>query len=386
MEMLYQLRCLGFVEIGDDIWFANLYFNALVRLNRRTGKIEDLRKFPGYGMEWHWLYATVCHVDEYLVFVPFRSKEIVSYNMQTREFTSASLNLDMTGKKERYFADAFEYGKYVYMFPVEAECIVRYDVQRNSVKYLFPGLDTISDILPETAERFALQFEFVDGKVYMPFAGFPAVAIFDPEKESLTVKYLPVKGGCSTINYHNGFFYMASWKTCNIYRWNHKTEEIMVYDEFPQNFLPGEYPFLSGWVMENRIFFLPVEGNMIVSLDMESGQLYEEKKIDNRYKEVWRVFYGKRMGESLHIGIADKDHFCVVDYRDGKTVIKPYFRQDTCFNRAMINIFFLENGYLDVFAEQDKKKDDYMAIIMHSPKKNKDRGKDNFGRLIWESL
>ena len=48
MEMLYKLRCLGFVEIGDDIWFANLYFNALVRLNKRTGKIEDLKKFPGY--------------------------------------------------------------------------------------------------------------------------------------------------------------------------------------------------------------------------------------------------------------------------------------------------------------------------------------------------
>ena len=323
MEMLYKLRCLGFVEIGDDIWFANLYFNALVRLNKRTGKIEDLKKFPGYTMDWQWLYATVCHVNEYLVFVPFRSKEIVSYNIQTQEFTSAPLNLNKTGKKERYFASAFEYGRYVYMFPVEAECIIRYDVQRNSIKYLFHGLDTISDILPDTAERFALQFEFVDGKLYMPFAGFHAVAIFDPEKESLNIKYLPIKGGCSTINYHNGFFYMASWKTCKIYRWNHKTEEIMVYDEFPQNFLPGEYLFLSGWVMGDRICFLPVQGNMIVSLDMESGQLYEEKRIDNRYKEVWRVFYGKRMGESLHIGIADKDLFCILDYRDGISVIKP---------------------------------------------------------------
>ena len=143
---------------------------------------------------------------------------------------------------------------------------------------------------------------------------------------------------------------------------------------------------MSGWVMGDRICFLPVQGNMIVSLDMESGQLYEEKRIDNRYKEVWRVFYGKRMGESLHIGIADKDLFCILDYRDGKSVIKPYFRQDTYVNRAVINIFFLENGYLDVFVEHDKKKDDYMAIITNSKKKNKGGEKGNFGRLIWENV
>lgn len=385
MNMLYNLRCLGYVEIDDNIWFSNLYFNALIKLDKLTGQIEIIDKFPNYEIDQVWLYSTVCHINNLLVFVPFRSTEIVVYNIKTEKFISVALDLTKVGKRERYFASAYIYGNYIYMFPVEAKCIIRYDVQLNSIKYLENGLIDVRSTLPKTTECFALQFEIIGKKIYIPFAELNAIAIFNLEKETIDIQYLNITGGCSTINYFEGYFYMASWKQCKIYRWNNETEEIIEYVDFPKEFTSGDYMFSSACSMKDRIFFLPIQGNMIISFEIKSKKLYEEKRISNLNYEEWNTFFCEKGSDKVIIWIAGEENLFVLDYSEEKLQIKPYFQQKSVCNKRYICDFFIEYGCFNVIFENEKDLYQYIEVISNSSEIQKKEKTREYGKIIWNS-
>ncbi len=39
MNRLFKLRTLGYAEVEEELWFPNLYFNGLLKLNKRTGRV-----------------------------------------------------------------------------------------------------------------------------------------------------------------------------------------------------------------------------------------------------------------------------------------------------------------------------------------------------------
>ena len=50
MNRLYKLRSLGYAEVNGEIWFPNRYFNALVKVNKTSGEVHLVNKFPNYDI------------------------------------------------------------------------------------------------------------------------------------------------------------------------------------------------------------------------------------------------------------------------------------------------------------------------------------------------
>ena len=98
MSSLYILRNEKYVEIRNEIWFANLQFNALVKIEKSSGKIRLMRKFPHYNIGYGWLYSMVYNVENELIFLPCYSDEIVLYNIDLDRFTSIALDKNILGK------------------------------------------------------------------------------------------------------------------------------------------------------------------------------------------------------------------------------------------------------------------------------------------------
>lgn len=387
METLYKLRSLGYVEIGNDIWFPNLYFNALIKINKLTGRIELIEKFPNYEVGETWLYAAACLVNEYLVFTPFRSEEIVSYNIRTKEFVSVPLNLSRIGKQERYFAGTYVYGNYVYMFPVEANCMIRFDAGHNVIQYLDVGLSNALRDFHRKEECFIYQYAVAEDRIYIPFANMNAIAVFDPQKEGLDIRYMDIMGGCSGISCYEGYFYMASWKSCKIYRWDSKSGEVKQYDNFPEDFIAGEYKFVSACAMGKRIFFFPLQGNMIVSFDTETGELYKEQRISNLYHEVWDTFFSKRAGGKIVCEIAGEKDICVLDNTKGKLRIEPFFRQNDLYNEKVIDDFlFVNNQYFNGILEYENIFGKYIETVVNSSRQWKGKETGIYGEKIWNKI
>lgn len=385
MDVRYKLRCLGYAETDDDIWFANLYFNGLMKVNKISGKIEIIDKFPGYDIYQGWLYSAVCHVDGYLVFVPNTGREIVSYHLKSREFVTTMLDERWLGEKQTYFVSACPYQNYVYMFPAGALCIVRYDITDHTVKYLENPVSNRIAALPDTAYSFYQQFERIDTRIYLPFLELNAVAVFDLENESVDIRYINIEGGCSTIDYVNGNFYLASWRRPEIYCWNEKTEEIKVYKSFPKDF-EGERTFFRSYYIDGTLLYFPEICNMIVSFSPETGRIREEKRIESGSTEPLATFFIQKSGEKYCTLIKETEFVKEIIYDDSGLRLIPCWQLNHTYNKTVIDHYFAQYGSYSFFSEEDHGLKEYLEIlpvVNEAGEKSKER---QYGEMIFKEV
>lgn len=385
MNNLYKLRSFGYVEINDDIWFSNYYFNAIIKVNKLSGQIDMIEKFPNYDIRQKRLYRMVCNVDSKLVFVPGTSEEVVSYDITSGEFISAKLDLKKIGDKKAYFWCAHVYGKYIYMFPRGAKCIIKYDVFKNSIEYLENSLCELTYSLPETMLWFGMQFEVIDKKIYIPFVGLNAIAIFNFENDELKIKYLNIKKGCSTINFIKGCFYLASSEYPAIYQWDIETDEIRVYNDFPDGFMnKGMGMFLAACHVGDQLIFFPLGSNMIISFDINTKKIEMKKDGYQFEKEVFGISYfvdqGNDKGGALTVDIDGLQSFF---FKNGELKMEPYLYLDDSYNEKKINIFLRKYKYFEKNFENEFALREYMEILKNiddiiDNKKNNDYGKTIF--------
>lgn len=345
---LYKLRSFGYVEIDDEIWFPNLNFNALMKINKLTGRLEIVDKFPNYGVWQGWLYSTVCHVNGYLVFVPNESEEVVTYHIETRKFISTPLDHDFIGRKKTYFVNAYVYKHYVYMFPMGAECIVRYDSIKHTIKYLENDLSILIRSKPQTFYCFYQQFELIDQKIYFPFLELNAVAIFDLDDESVEIKYLDITGGCSTIKYTRDRFYLSSWESRAIYSWDYQTGDIKTYQGVPEGFAE-EQKLLYACDVGDALVFFPAQGSMIISFSPKSGEIHTVQEIQNFDKEPIETYFVEENEKKEHVLIltADREFISSCTCIEKSVEVKPYCQFDNSYNKKQIDDFlFFEDGKL----------------------------------------
>lgn len=388
MFNIFKFRYSDYVETERDIWFANLYFNALVKLNRKSGRIEKIDKFPNYKVGEEWLYTAVCKVGEELVFVPHKSKEVLAYNMNTGRFKSSPLNLEILGKREQYFFSAYTYGQYVYMFPNGARHIIRYDVSQHVITYLDSGLSKVLEDLSDTARCFFCQYEVVGDKVYIPFAELNAVAVFIPENEKLLIRYLGIEGGCSTITLMDGYFYLTAWKKNKIYRWNEKTSEVKIFEIPTKENEQKAYAFVNTYVTGHKIFFLSQRGDTVLSFDASREMLHIERGQLNTENEVLDLYFVKKNGERYVAMVADNEDLCLLDYRDERLRFLPCYKQDICYNEHKISDFLLAYGYFDEIYESDRALALFLKTMLSAGKIYNQRNinRKSCGKEIWDNI
>lgn len=363
MDRLYKLRNQGYVEINGEIWFANLDFNALVKINKASGRIQIIDKFPNFDIMSGWLYATVCYVDEQLVFVPLGSDEIVTYDLREKEFVSVALDKGKIGNKKGYFANAYVSGNYVYMFPAGAKCIVKYDVTGQKIDYLTNCLNAVENVFTSDDFYFYQEFEVVDEKIYIPFLGLNAIGIFDIRDENMEIKYLDIDGGCSTIIFIGGYFYLASTKAKKIYRWDAKTGEIHMYDIFPQEFIGGEegYLFIGGCKIMDGLFLFPAFGNMIIFFEPDSGKICEIQRIDDGDRRNLHTYFVNK--KENYILMKNMEVMCSFYYEEGRLSSYPYCYMDDSYNKREINRFLRKYACQDTLMEGGVMLDQYIEMV-----------------------
>lgn len=387
MDGLFKLRSLGYATVGDDIWFANLYFNALIKQNRKTGKIEIVDSFPKYGLSAIWLYSTVYYVEGCLVFIPNRSEEIVSYHIAEKKFTSVALDPELVGERKGYFLNACVAGQYVYLFPTEADCIVRYDVREQKARYLQGGLTGLIRRLPASSWCFGQEFETVGGKIYMPFLELGAVAVFDMQSEQIEVRYIGLPEGCSTIRYIDGQFYLSAWKSQKIFRWDAQTDEIKIYGGFSEG-LAEESAFLWSCRMGDEILFFPMTGNTVIAFSVQTGAVREVQRIQNAGQEPTGTFFLIEESDNRYVLTADMEDIHSFSYQDGKINCIPCYRQNALYNKQRIADFLMKHNFFDAVLHEGKSPAPYleMLALAEEPGAGSRAQTGGYGKEIWDRI
>lgn len=386
MHKIYRLRGLGCVRVGESIWFSHHFFNALIELNKSSGQIKSIEKFPVHDIRETWLYTTVCCSKDKLIFIPGTSDKIAVYDIKIKKFIFVGLDQDLVGNDVLYFWNAYRHGQYIYMLPRKAKCIVRYNIRENTVKYLHTSLDAVVLASPEMDACFAEQFEVLDEKIYMPFVELSAVAVFDLKKEKMSIKYLDIENGCSTIIYFDEYFYMTSSTQPIIYQWNTQTDKIKKYDVFPEKFRrigcdSFELLFISAVNIGKKIYFFPFHSNMIISLDVEKETI-ETEKIYKETEKTPIVYYAKKIEDKRCVLITNREGVSYWDYGTGGIERSSYFEQDDLYNKRIISDYLLRNTYFDGCVEEENMLKGYLDVLENSYKMEQYKQKYEYGKLI----
>lgn len=386
MNILYKMRSYGYVESGNDIWFSNLYFNALIRLDKLSGKIQVMKKFPDCAVGDSWMHSEVNYLKNQLIFTPAMAESIVSYHVQTGKFFSIALEKKYIGERKPYFGSAYLKDKYIYMFPIKAKCMIKYNVIDHSIEYLTNSVNEIVNSSSEEFECFYRQFEVIDEKIYIPFLEINAVAVFNLKDESLDIHYLKIAGGCSTINYIGGYFYLGSWKSSKIYRWDIKTGEIVLYNTFPKKFFQGNKTFACAHWVEKHLVFFPEMSNMIISMDVKTGKIKREQQIYNTGGESIHTFFADNAEKAHKVLMVDMEGICLYGYEKGKWKLAQYCRMDDLYNRKQISNYLLNFGYYKNFYERDDDLEKYIDILYNADEINSGKRNGNCGKKIFSQM
>lgn len=391
MERMYKSRAYSYIETNDAIWFSNIYFNGLEKINKLTGEIELLKKFPQYSIRNSYLHSYVVCVEDYLVFVPNLSAYITSFDMKTNKFVSVALDLQKIGQEKIRFSSACIKGHYVYMFPCRARKIIKYDIYQNTVKYL-DVLNAIQEKIPQATEVFLSQYERINEKVYVPFANLNAIMIFDLEQEKADIQYLNIEGGCTTISRCGESFFLMASKKAQIYSWNEKTEEILTYDAFPKDFTENDgsfyYLYCYSYIIGKKIFFFPILGNMIVCFDIVSKQICKVYITKDLYDEKWNSFCSISEKYGMLVMVTDQDYFFHLSYKNETLQFKEVFEQNYSYNKQRICSYLLKNNYFNCVRENDKSKGikEYIEVVRNSNIIESELKTENHGRKIYNKI
>jgi hypothetical protein len=153
---------------GENYWFSNRRDNALLKLDRASGEVEYIGRFPGESIFQSDLYfMNLCHNGK-IYFAPCMANTISVYDIQANKFHSIEL-LPLeelpncaTDRLEpgdwKFFGAVVPVGKYIYFTPASNyPALLRLDTENYEVEY-------ITDFLKPLAERYFKYHEFYSFK------------------------------------------------------------------------------------------------------------------------------------------------------------------------------------------------------------------------------
>lgn len=145
---------------GNQGWFAALYYNALFCIDFCTRKTEYIGSFP--NEETVYAYRNIVSCDQYVFFIPYHGNTLGIYDKDAKTITTVAIPAYILNKLcTPRFAFAYLYDGYLYMYGLNSEIIVKYDILLQS----FTLIDIFVD--KKNIEGFySFDYMLIDGKIY----------------------------------------------------------------------------------------------------------------------------------------------------------------------------------------------------------------------------
>lgn len=119
---------------GQYVWFTARNFNGLFKMNVSTYKIEFVGQFPDEDVEEYGLYTGIAECNGKLYFAPYNAKSIAVYDKVKSLFYSIPLRDEFKYVSKKFYS-VLKFDKYVFIYGLRLNTIVRIDSQTDTVNY-----------------------------------------------------------------------------------------------------------------------------------------------------------------------------------------------------------------------------------------------------------
>lgn len=177
-------------DAGTSIWFTEYDYNALMKMDKKSHRVEYIGSFPGEPFLKEHLYTSAAVCGGKLYFAPYWAEEIAVYNFKTKIIRK--LSLDKPCKKHAVYYENGRFirvvsiGRNVYFIPAHYPGILCYNTEQGRIRCFDDWVDEIETFRTGDSWYFT-EFELVGNKLILPCACADAIVIFDIMKEKSQV-------------------------------------------------------------------------------------------------------------------------------------------------------------------------------------------------------
>lgn len=277
----------GIYVEGNKGWFISRKFNYLYEIDIIANKCTFLAELPESGYEYA-RYHTLCYkYDDNILCLPDRSNKIWIYSLLSGEFSSI---LMPGGRTERWcIRKIHRHNDSLFLFSLFGNCVCEVGLSEKKINQRFQFPLEANETVGACVFEETLAYVVVN-------AENPYVYIFDlnnfvGEKQLLSIQGKRFNTICKR---DSKLFLTGSLKEIVVWDLDRKTYQVL--DMFPEgfgyiNFLflcpfakeptrkvfeqEGEFLFCDSFVLNDKVWFVPLRTNGLLYLDNETDEIKE---------------------------------------------------------------------------------------------------------------
>lgn len=279
-----DLNCSDIVKYKDSLFILTRDTQCLFEYCFSTKKMELCGTVKS---ESEQLYLSMTLCNQVIYIVPYEGSYICTYNINTKEFQHILLETSKNGLLKKHFRLCFTYQDKVYLLGGKGSTMLCIDSVTNRIKEATEWIfDFKKKYNCDAAVRTHSNICIVENCFWVAIEGNNLLLEYNMDTDDYCfwnvgkreIQYV-------TVTFDGNFFWLSGDKNFLI-RWEKERNEIIEYNNFPQHFEYGNKKigwselFSCGYIWNENIYFLPLNSNMLIKFNMNSGDMKCITKVD----------------------------------------------------------------------------------------------------------
>ncbi len=271
------------IAIKGSIGYASDYNrNGLFMVDIESGECEYIGLFIGEPLNGRRIHSDAVWVGSRIIFIPGSGSMIDIYYPEINQFESIPIPLPLPRQHHFYmsqfkFIKVFAKEEYLWLIPCTYPGIIRLDLKTNDIEVLneWIGNDEYffrMAMLTDKAEVIA-----ANGKSN-------AVLMFDLDKQFVQIRHLGEhNNGVMNACKEGDNYWFAPRRPGAIVLWKTDVNEIIEYNDFPENFVDGSIVFSYVYSYMDNIIFVPAKSNY--GLMINNDEIFISGEISKKFSQ-----------------------------------------------------------------------------------------------------
>lgn len=250
MEVIFNV-----IAIKNNIGYASdLEKNGLFEVNIETGECRFIKIFPNEEVIINHLHGCAEWIGNKVFFIPSAGENISVYHTDTKEIET--VKIPQVPKNNNYnpklkFTKVISYNGFLWLIPATYPGILKFNPDKNEIMVM-------DDWIPDDGYMFRRAICARGNTVYAASGNNNNVLIFDMDSgNGEVVKVGKANNGMMDICECGEDFIMAPRKYGAVIKWNPISNMTEEYNEYPEEFEPGEIVFQYIYECESQFILAP---------------------------------------------------------------------------------------------------------------------------------
>lgn len=258
----------GMCEDTNAIWFVGCQVNALFQLQKSTGKIKFVKKFPNINLMDFRKFSICKKYKNFVYCFPDIGNIIWIYDILHDSMEKIDI---MSHENERQgIMNAFLHDNHFFAVSITQKQIIEIDLENNKIVHFY-------QIFTNAEEKLGWECIEVEGRVYCVSKKSDTVCEFDMKNRNTQYYEIPVHTtkGFNTICYDDGKFWLSGNEE-KLITWEKNSGKINVLNYKIDDFytykigkMGSRQLFLNSVAVNGMVWFIPYLANKIIYVDKQ---------------------------------------------------------------------------------------------------------------------